>query len=235
MGLQTLIVDAAVAAGVKRFIPHEFGPNTMNREIQALISKHARRARVIDYLKEVSEAHQDFEWTGITTGYTLDTNLISGDLGLDMEWYSATIHGIGTDPFAASSLKRVGQVVTSVLTHWEEVKNQYIYAAGVTTSANEVLRSAEKATGRQWTVGNYDVEECIREGQARIQCGYPDSGMFLLERSLLYDEEVDASAPFISHSANETLQLQPESVEAIVEKAFHDLKHHGKSGCGCSS
>ena len=235
VALQTRIVDAAVAAGVKRFIPHEFGHDTLNKEIQARITKYAGRAKVVDHLKKVSETSPDFEWTGIATGYTLDTNLISGHLGFDMEWHSATIHGIGTEPFAASSLKRVGQVVASVITHWEEVKNRYIYAAGVITSANEILRSAEKATGRQWTVGNYDVEECITEGEARIQRGYPDSGMFLLERSVLYDEELDASAPFRSHSANAILQLQPESIESIVEQAYHDLKHHGKSGCGCSS
>ncbi|KAJ4361850.1 hypothetical protein N0V83_010791 [Neocucurbitaria cava] len=233
--LQTRIIDAAVAAGVKRFIPHEFGHDTLNKEIQARISKYAGRAQVIDHLKQLSMADLGFEWTGIATGYTLDTSLISGDLGFDMGWHSATIHGIGTEPFAASSLERVGQVVASVISHWEEVKNRYIYAAGAITSANEVLRSAEKATGRQWTVGNYDVEECIREGETRIDRGYPDSGMFLLERSVLYDEQLDASASFRNHNANEMLQLQPEPIEDIVKKAYHDLKHHGKPGCGCSS
>ncbi|CAO2653347.1 Nn.00g027580.m01.CDS01 [Neocucurbitaria sp. VM-36] len=233
--LQTRIIDAAVAAGVKRFIPHEFGHNTLNKEIQARISKYAGRAKVIDHLKHVSKAKPGFEWTGIATGYTLDTNLISGDLGLDMEWYSATIHGIGTESFAASSLERVGQVVAGVISHWEEVKNRYIYAAGAITSANDVLRSAEKATGRQWTVGNYHVEDCIREGRSRIERGYPDSGMFLLERSVLYDEQMDASSPFRLHSANDILQLQPESIEAVVKKAHYDLVHHGKPGCGCSS
>lgn len=156
-------------------------------------------------------------------------------MGLDLEWHSATIHGIGTETFAASSLQRVGQVVTRVIDHWEEVKNQYIYAAGVLTSANEVLRSAEKAIQREFTVGNYDVEDCIKEGEARIQRGYPDSGMFLLERSILYDEELGAAEPFETRSSNKVLQLSSESVEAIVANAYHDLKHHGKPGCGCSS
>lgn len=234
-GLQLRIIDAAIAAGVKRFVPHEFGYDTLNDEIRKRITKYAGRGRVIDHLKKTSKANADFEWVGIATGYTLDTNLISGDLGLDMEWHSATIHGIGTEAFAASSLQRVGEVVKSVIAHWDEAKNQYIYASGVITSANEILRSAEKVTGREFTVGNYDVEECIREGEARIEKGYPDSGMFLLERSVLYDERLDASSPFKLKSANKTLHLPPELVEDIVGRAYHDLKHHGKPGCGCSA
>jgi hypothetical protein len=234
--LQINIVDALLAAGVKRFIPHEFGHDTLNKELQARITKYAGRAKVLEYLQSnVSKVNTDFNWIGIATGYTLDTNLISGDLGFDMEWYSATIHGIGTEPFAASSLERVGQVVGKVIEHWEKIESHYIYAAGVVTSANEILRCAEKATGREWTVGNYDVEDSVREGKARIERGFPDAGMALLERSVLYDKELDASAPFRSQNSNQLLQLRPESIEAIVDKAYHDLQHYGKPGCGCSS
>jgi hypothetical protein len=229
------VINAAIAADVKRFIPDEFSHDSMNKQIQARIPKYAGQAKVIDHLQNMKKDHIDFEWTAVATGYTLDTQLISGNMGFDLEWHSATIHGIGTEPFAASSLERVGKVVKCVISHWDEVKNQYLYAAGVITSANEVLRSVEKATGREFTVGNYDVEECIIEGQKRIEKGYPDSGMFLLERSVLYDEELEASRPFKDRSANAVLGLSSESVETVVKTAYHDLKHQGKPGCGCSS
>ncbi|KAF2628025.1 isoflavone reductase family protein [Macroventuria anomochaeta] len=206
---QIRIIDAAIAAGARRFMPHEFGHDTLQKGISKRILKSAGRAK----------------WVGVATGYTLDTGLISGNLGLDMEWHSATIHGIGTETFAASSLQRVGQVVARVIAHWEQVKNQYIYAAGVLTST----------TQREFTVGNYDVEDCIKEGETRIQRSYLDSGMFLLERSILYDEQLGATEPFELRSSNELLELMPESVETIVANAYHDLKHHAKPGCGCSS
>lgn len=213
-------------------MPHEFEHDTLNEKISRRILKSAGRAKVIQHLQAASS---QFEWVGLATGYTLDTGIISGNMGFDMQWHSATIHGIGTETFAASSLQRVGQAVARVIDHWDEVKNQYIYAAGMLTSANEVLRSAEKVTQRDFAVGNYDVEDCIREGEARIERGFPDSGMFLLERSILYDEELDAAEPFRSRSSNELLQLGLESVETVVANAYHDLKHHGKPGCGCSS
>ncbi|KAL6158164.1 hypothetical protein ACJBU6_03965 [Exserohilum turcicum] len=172
--LQIRVVDALRAVGVRRFIPDEFSHDSLNKLLQTRLPKHAERARVIHYLEKISQADPSFEWAAITTGYTLDTKLISGDMGLDLQWHSATVHGTGTEQFAASSLARVGQVVACVLTHWEGIKNQYIYAAGAVTSANEVVKAVEKATGKDFTVGNYHVEECIEEGRKRIQRGYPD-------------------------------------------------------------
>ena len=234
--LQIRIIDALVAADVKRFIPHEFGHDTLNRGIQARIPKYAGRAKVLEHLQNnVTKVVPGFDWIGIATGYTLDTNLISGNMGFDMQWHSATIHGTGTEPFAASSLERVGRVVVSVIRHWDQIKSHYVYAAGLLTSANEVLRCAEQVTGREWTADNHDVHDSVREGEMRIERGFPDAGMALLERSILYDEKLNASAPFESDSSNELLQLPLESTEDIVEKAYHDLQHHGKPGCGCSS
>ena len=231
---QISIIDAAIAAGVRRFIPHEFGHDTLSEGVRKRILKSAERAKVLKYLRNMSKDGK-LEWAGVATGYTLDTGLISGNLGLDIEWHSATIHGIDTETFAASSLQRVGEVVARVIAHWEEVKNQYTYAAGVLTSTNEILRSVERATRRAFTVGNYNTEECIKEGEARIQHGYLDSGMFLLERSILYDQELGAAASFELCSSNKFLQLKPELIEVIVANAYHELKRPGTSGCSCAS
>ena len=103
------------------------------------------------------------------------------------------------------------------------------------TSANEVLKAAEKVIGHEFAVGDHDVEECIQEARKRVDKGYPDTGIFLLERSVLYDEQLGAMAPFQTRSANELLSLAPESVEEIVATAYHDLKYLGKPGCGCSA
>lgn len=156
-------------------------------------------------------------------------------MGFDIEWQSATFHGTGMEMFAASSLARIGQVVARVLAHWEKTKNQYIYAAGAVISANEVLKSVEEMTGQEFAVGSYGVEECVEEGWKRIERGYPDSGLALLERSILYDGQLNASAPFRIHNANDMLGLAPESANSMVTEAYHRLKHLGKPGCACAT
>jgi hypothetical protein len=233
--MQVALIDAMVAAGVKRFIPHEFGQDTLNEGIQERIPKYAARANVLEHLENNVSKSSDFDWKGIATGYTLDSGIMSGDLGFDMKWHSATVPGAGTEPFAASSLERVGQVVRSVIQRWDQIDSHYIYAAGAVTTANEVIRYAEQVTRQQWTVGNHNVEDSVREGESRIERGFPDAGLALLERSVLYDKKLNASAPFQSRSSNLLLQLEPESVESIVENSFYDLQTHGKPGCACSS
>jgi hypothetical protein len=227
--LQTCIIEAAIAADVKRFIPHEFGHDTLNKKMQSRIPGGAERAKVIQYLQET----QAIEWVGIAVGCILDTTLLTGNLGFDLEWRSSTINGSGKELFPATSLERVGVVVKSVMKHWDKTKNNYIYAAGVLTSGDELVGSLERASGSEWSVGYSNVEDSIREGESRVARGFIGSGMFLLERTVIYDESLHAADPFQRRSANERLRLEPESVDTIVTKTYHEFKHRGKPGCGC--
>jgi hypothetical protein len=97
------------------------------------------------------------------------------------------------------------------------------------------LRSAEKATGRAFTVGYYDVEDSIAEGRKKIDRVFPISGMFLLERSVLYDEDLDTSTPFPIRQRGRHTGLEQQLVEVIIKKAYHHLKPLGKPRCDCAS
>jgi hypothetical protein len=89
------------------------------------------------------------EWVGIAVGCILDTALMSGNLGFDFEWQSCTVNGSGDELFPVISIERVGVVVQSVIHNWDEVKNQYLYAAGALTSGKQLVASLEKASGSQ--------------------------------------------------------------------------------------
>ncbi|KAJ9637156.1 hypothetical protein H2199_007442 [Coniosporium tulheliwenetii] len=175
----------------------------------------------------------EFEWVGVAVGCILDQKLISGDLGFDLQWQSATMHGTGKERFAVTSLARVGEVVARVVERWEQVKNQYLYSAGCITTADEIVGCLEKAMGKQWTVGHVETEQCVREGEQRIRSGFPDAGMFLIERSVLYDEELGAVKAFEEKDAKSVLDLKAEDLGRLVSHAVHDFEHHGKADCGC--
>ncbi|KAF2738782.1 isoflavone reductase family protein [Polyplosphaeria fusca] len=231
--IQVRIVDAAIAAGVRRFIPHEFGHDSLNKRIQERIPRSLQRARVIGYLRSMSAEHESFEWTAVAVGCTLDSMLSTGNLGFDLQWQTATVYGTGIEKFAASSLKRASMVVAYLLEHWEAVNNRYLYAAGCITSASHILQALERVSGANWSVNLSNVDDCIKEGQSRIERGFPDSGMYLMECSVLYDTSLDAVGSFNFAAQNNTLQLEPEPVDAIVEQAYHAFKHHGRPSCGC--
>jgi uncharacterized protein YbjT (DUF2867 family) len=66
---QTKVIDAAIAAGVKRFIPSEFGSDTTNPVGVQRFPLWGQKAEVLKYL----ESKQDqIEWTAIFNGFFFD-------------------------------------------------------------------------------------------------------------------------------------------------------------------
>jgi putative NADH-flavin reductase len=69
-GEQKKIVDAAISAGVKRFIPSEFSASSQNDTVIQLLPLFGQKKELIEYLK-TKEAN-GFNWTGIATSGLLD-------------------------------------------------------------------------------------------------------------------------------------------------------------------
>lgn len=69
---QGIIIDAAVKAGVKRFIPSEFGINTT--KISGGIAKILATKIQIqkDRLKRAVEENEGFSWTGVSSSMFFD-------------------------------------------------------------------------------------------------------------------------------------------------------------------
>ena len=230
---QKAAIDSAIEAEIPRFVPAEFGHDSLNTKLQSRLPPSRERARTIEYLQQQAK-DGGVQWVAFATGATLDRGLLSGNMGIDLKWQSATLHGEGHERFPASSSPWIGRVMLAVIEHWQEVKNEYIYASGMTISANEVIAGLEQETGKTFEVGRADVEQCVYEAERRLTSGFPDAGMFLMERSVLYDEDMNAVGPFDQHDAKDRLGLKPENLHDIIHGVLHDEKHHGgKPGCGC--
>lgn len=61
------MIDAAVAAGVKRFIPSEYGLNTRVLKGEVLGDWLHAKTAAVDYLITKAEANPGFTWTGLAT------------------------------------------------------------------------------------------------------------------------------------------------------------------------
>jgi uncharacterized protein YbjT (DUF2867 family) len=71
-GTQTTIIDAAIAAHVKRFIPSEFGYNTREARGTKVGGLLKAKIETVDYLIKLSQKHDWFTWTGLSTGTLFD-------------------------------------------------------------------------------------------------------------------------------------------------------------------
>jgi len=69
---QRVAIDAAVAAGVKRFVPSEFGINTRKVQGTTIGKILAGKIAIVDYLNEKSKENPTFTWTGLSTGLFFD-------------------------------------------------------------------------------------------------------------------------------------------------------------------
>lgn len=69
-GEQKKLVDAAIRAGVKRFIPSEFSASSQNAAVLQLLPLFGQKAELIEYLRAKQSA--DFSWTGIATSLLFD-------------------------------------------------------------------------------------------------------------------------------------------------------------------
>ena len=67
---QIALIDAAKAAGVKRFLPSEFGSDTTNEKLVELIELFKGKKQIADHLK--TKEGDGFEWTSLVTGPFLD-------------------------------------------------------------------------------------------------------------------------------------------------------------------
>ncbi|MCJ1352924.1 MAG: hypothetical protein MMC33_002908 [Icmadophila ericetorum] len=168
---QTNMIDAAVKAGVKRFIPAEFGSNSANPgAVEAIPFIMDDKAKVVKYLK--TKEKDGMTWSALCTGPFFDWCLKVGLLGFKLSTQSATLYSGGTTKYSSTNLSAVGTAVVNILLKPSETANRYLYICTSTASQLDLLAALEKATGGQkWTVEHQDVEELGKMGREMLSKG----------------------------------------------------------------
>jgi len=64
------MIDAAVAAGVKRFMPSEWGSNSANERCVSLVPLIREKRGVVEYLR--GREAEGMSWTKFVTGQFFD-------------------------------------------------------------------------------------------------------------------------------------------------------------------
>ncbi|KAI9843129.1 MAG: hypothetical protein M1837_006582 [Sclerophora amabilis] len=194
---QTAIVNAAATAGVKRFIPSEFGNNTLNKEAVDLVPILREKQNIQEIVKAKVTENPGFSYTNISTGAFFDWGLKTGFLGFDLQSKKATIWDDGERLFSANTLSSIARAVVSVLLHPTETKNQHIFISSFELNQNQLLKAVEAATGEKWTVERVATDAKIQEGNDLLKQGNY-LGNFTLVLAATYDKR-----PFGSNFAKE--------------------------------
>lgn len=212
-GDQNKLIDAAIAAGVKRFIPSEYGSNTPDKRAREIVPMFEAKFGTVNYLKS---KESEISWTSLVTGPFFDWGLRVGFLGFDGSSKTATIFDDGEAEFIATNLHQIGVATVKALEHADLTKNQYVYIGGVQTTQNQVLAAAEKATGTKWTVKKISAKDYIEEGRAKLQKG-DFSGVVNLIIGLTYGKD-EQLGDFSSVGLwNDKLGVPKEGLEETVK------------------
>jgi uncharacterized protein YbjT (DUF2867 family) len=142
---QPALIDAAIAAGIKRFIPSEFGSNIAGNATTAALPVFKGKKITQDYLQKKSS---EISYTLINTGLFLDWGIQVGLL-LDLKGEPTRIYDGGNDKHSFTLLSDIAQAVVEVLKHPEEIHNRAVYIQSAALSQNEVIDIAQKVKPRR--------------------------------------------------------------------------------------
>ncbi|KAK3313149.1 hypothetical protein B0H66DRAFT_584878 [Apodospora peruviana] len=213
IGAQKLAVDAALAAGVKRFIPSEFGINTRKVRGTPIGKIVAGKIDVVDYLQEKAKKNPSFTWTGLSTGLFFDVALKIGAAGINLKDKTATVIDSGNEKWQASQRSHIGKAVAAILHHPEETANKYLGTASFNLSQNELIDLVEELTGVKLTVTHASSADVQKAGEEKLAQG--DFRAFL--DFLRAHNHADGAGNALTGGANELIGLPYEDLREVVK------------------
>lgn len=176
---QLRLVEAAAKAHVKRFIPSEFGSNTVAEKTRALpVFKDT--IAVQDALQKEA-ASGGMTYTLICTGPFLDWGIMVGFI-INLKGKSISLYDGGDRVFSSTSLASIGNAVVGVLTHLEETKNRPVYVQDTATTLKHMAALGKKVTGAEgWKETVVSINELLEQAWAELKKAQPDPKNFVMQ------------------------------------------------------
>jgi uncharacterized protein YbjT (DUF2867 family) len=158
---QKRMIDAAIAAGVKRFIPSVFGSDLYNPKARVLPVYHDKVA-IQDYLAEKSKK-TPLTYTPVVNAAFFDWGLQVG-LFVNFKEHKASLYDGGDRPFSVTRLSAIGTAVVGALKHPEETENRPLYVHEAVVTQNQLLQIAKLADpSEQWKTEVVSTEKLEKE------------------------------------------------------------------------
>lgn len=167
-GLQTTLIDAAIAAGVGRFLPSEFGCNIENPKARQ-VPVFAEKVRIEDYLKQKAAAGL-ISYTFVFNGPFLEWG-IENNFVINVAGFKPRLLDDGKAIFSSANLETVGRALAAIPDHLEATKNRAVFIEDIKISQERLLALAKQAAPEKpWEVTYAKTEDLVKvagEGLAK--------------------------------------------------------------------
>ena len=216
---QQKVINAAVAAGVKRFLPSEYGMDTSNpKGPEILPVLHLKRSQ-LEYLQ--SKENEGLSWTALIVGLFFDWALENGIAGYDFKNKKAEKFDSNEQRYEVTNVARIGHAVVKILEQPEVTKNEFVYIHSFNVTPNQVLAEIERATGgNKWDVEEVSLERRFKTGLESMSGTSMDQGAVMAISAVLMGYRNDVGLNDWNEKAQEwgrKLNLPDESLRSSVE------------------
>ncbi|KAH8714705.1 isoflavone reductase [Ilyonectria robusta] len=218
LGDQAVVIEAAIAAGVKRFIPSEYGSDSTSDAVIAVVPFFEGKKKYLEYLKSQESS---ISWTALFTGPFFDWGLAAGFVGFDFATKTSTLIDGGKTRFTTSNVAQIGRAIVAVLSHATETANKLVFVESFTTTQLEIHAALEKASGEEWKVVNKTSESVRAEGFKLLGEGkILEGGGSLITALVLGKEGLEDHSDVEGGIWNSRLGLPVETVEETVQQVW---------------
>lgn len=164
---QTIMIDAAIAAGVKHFIPAEYSMATRDPKAQWL----PIYSTVLEIQRYLEGKGDQIVWTCVNCGVLVEFGFDYPFI-LDFDNHVATLWDGEGSPVSMSDCRIVAQAIASLLKQPDRVQNHTVRVHGGTLTQRDALSIAQKYTpGVSWRVKERDSDAEIKESMSKLQSG----------------------------------------------------------------
>ncbi|KAH7088479.1 oxidoreductase CipA-like protein [Paraphoma chrysanthemicola] len=222
MGSQNPLIDACIAAGVRRFIPAEFGMDSQNPHAMQL-PPCAMKVATQTYLREQSRLHTEFTWTTIANGLFLDWGIEVGFI-IDVKKHTATLYNGGDVLFSATTLADIAKAVVGVVSNQRATADRVVYAHSACVTQNQLIQYVKDKDGKGWDVEVKSTDTVKQESFLELKKGDEgdaDAAMLGFAVVGMFDEECGCN--FERKLDNGMLGvnvLSADEVRRVVEKCM---------------
>ncbi|KAM0724251.1 hypothetical protein Q7P37_000133 [Cladosporium fusiforme] len=166
--IQKRLADAALKAGVKRFIPADFGSvDSASAHAQECVPLFKNKTTVIEYLTQLAKDNESFSWSSLVCGHFFD-------------WDPAFLHVYPKEKRADivknlkasySTLAQVGKATSRILQRPEVSENRVLFIQSFCVTQMDIVQAFERASDSK-----YEIEWLDDEAYERQQMTKRDEG-----------------------------------------------------------
>ncbi|KEF60076.1 uncharacterized protein A1O9_04926 [Exophiala aquamarina CBS 119918] len=224
MHLQYRIIDAAVAAGVKRYFPTEFGLDELPDWLVELRPMFRIKHDVRDYL--VTKEKEGLQWTCIVCNVFFEMGIMSGffnfhwGVGEGGKKNKAVLVDGGDVKWVATTLETVAVAVVRSIERADKTKNKLLLIQDFRTSQRELLDRIQLKTGADaWTVEDVKYDEWLEEAKETVRGGDNSALGRLTFGTVLLGSNWEERAEY----GNTLLDLPTRSFEDAIQSVLKDV------------